>query len=122
MKRRSLISALGAATITGVHSAAPETSATICPDKINLAEPATAESLPLQMRIVAWNVACGQWCTPAQVSEAMLDDGHGCPDLVLLNEVPKFNQGVAAPDWSGEVARRLGLNYYYVGSISSANH
>lgn len=69
--------------------------------------------------IVAWNVACGQWCTPQQIADALADRK---PDLVLLNETPKFNSGVAAPDWSQQIADRLGLKHVYVGSISSANH
>jgi len=78
---------------------------------------------PGTLRLVAWNVACGQWCTPAQVADALKARFDGeAPDIVTLNEVPKFNQGDDAPDWSGEVARLLGLSHVYVGSVSSANH
>ena len=44
------------------------------------------------------------------------------PDLVLLNEVPKFNPGDDAADWSGRIAEKLELPFFYVGSISSAHH
>jgi len=113
MKRRSFLAAIGATTLSSAalgqandQSAGEEDT----PGHATAARP---------LRVVAWNVACGQWCTPEEVADALAPQK---PDIVLTNETPKFNRGVATADWSGEIARRLGLAHVYVGSISSANH
>ena len=72
--------------------------------------------------VVAYNVACGQWTTPEEVADAL---AALKPDIVFLNEVPKANKGEdpkKLEDWSSRVAKKLGLDHVYVGTISSANH
>lgn len=73
----------------------------------------------IKLRIVAYNVACGQWSTPEQIAEVLKPMN---PDLVLLNEVPKANLGKDVKDWSLRVADALELEYVHVGTVSSANH
>ncbi|MEM9415039.1 MAG: endonuclease/exonuclease/phosphatase family protein [Planctomycetota bacterium] len=116
MKRRTFVKLTGAA---GAALAAGGLS----PQAAQAQEGVGDIANPSAMRVVAWNVACGQWCTPEQVADALKARFDGeAPDIVTLNEVPKFNQGDDAPDWSGEVARLLALSHVYVGSVSSANH
>jgi len=72
-----------------------------------------------KLRVVAYNVACGQWATPeriAQELEALK------PDIVLLSEVPKVNRGKKVKDWSRRMADALNLDYVHVGTVSSAGH
>ena len=80
---------------------------------------AQGEDNTTRLRVVAYNVACGQWATPEQVATSfkLLK-----PDIVFLNEVPKANVGEDVKDWSHQVAEKLGLNHVYVGDSSSANH
>jgi len=111
MKRRSFLASLSLAAVAAAKSALGQQNG---PSPQQESSPA-----PDRLRIVTWNVACGQWCTPREVANALVDRK---PDLVLTNETPKFNQGMAAPDWSGEIARHLGLTHVYVGSVSSAHH
>ncbi|MBT6644060.1 MAG: prolyl oligopeptidase family serine peptidase [Planctomycetaceae bacterium] len=72
-----------------------------------------------KFRVVAYNVACGQWATPEQIAEMFKPLN---PDVVLLNEAPKANPGKKVKDWSLRVAEALDLNYVHVGTVSSANH
>ncbi|HBE96851.1 MAG TPA: hypothetical protein DDW68_06730, partial [Verrucomicrobiales bacterium] len=55
-----------------------------------LAQPAVAESGTqdgtTKLRVVAYNVACGQWATPEQIAGLLKPLN---PDIVLLSEVPK---------------------------------
>ncbi len=74
---------------------------------------------PVTLKVIAYNVACGQWTTPEQVAEALRPMS---PDIVFLNEVPKANRGKDVEDWSSRVAKKLNLPYVYVGSLSSARH
>jgi len=59
-----------------------------------LALPAAAEESTrgstTKLRVVAYNVACGQWATPEQIAELLKPLK---PDIVLLSEVPKANPG-----------------------------
>ncbi len=80
---------------------------------------ALGENNTIRLRLVAYNVACGQWTTPEQVASSLMPLK---PDIVFLNEVPKANAGEKVKDWSHRVAEKLGLNYVYVGAISSADH
>ena len=67
-----------------------------------------------KLRVVAYNVACGQWATPeriAQELEALK------PDIVLLSEVPKVNRGKKVKDWSRRMADALNLDYVHVGTV-----
>lgn len=85
-----------------------------------LALPAAAEQdSTIKLRVVAYNVACGQWATPEQIAE-LLEPLK--PDVVLLSEVPKANPGEEVKDWSQRMAEALGLGHVYVGTVSSANH
>lgn len=114
MDRRIFLASVSSAAIGGsVSIGAAATSAK--DDDHREGKPAESN----RITIVAWNVACGQWCTAEQVADALADRK---PDLLLLNETPKFNTGVAAADWSQQIGDRLGLKHVYVGSISSANH
>ena len=72
-----------------------------------------------KLRVVAYNVACGQWATPEQIA-GLLEPLN--PDIVLLSEVPKPNQGKDVKDWSLRVAEALGLKHVHVGTSSSAGH
>ena len=42
-----------------------------------------------KLRVVAYNVACGQWATPEQIA-GLLEPLN--PDIVLLSEVPKLTK------------------------------
>lgn len=72
-----------------------------------------------KLRVVAYNVACGQWATPEQIAELLKPLN---PDIVLLSEVPKANKGKEVKDWSLRVAEALDLKHVHVGTSSSANH
>ncbi len=77
------------------------------------------EESTTKLRVVAYNVACGQWATPEQIAELLKPLNA---DIVLLSEVPKANRGEKVKDWSLRVAEALGLEHAHVGTVSSANH
>ena len=82
--------------------------------------PAAAEQdSTTKLRVVAYNVACGQWATPEQIGELLKPLK---PDIVLLSEVPKANPGKDVKDWSHRMAEALDLDYVHVGTVSSAGH
>ena len=70
-------------------------------------------------RVIAYNVACGQWATPEQIAELLKPLN---PDIVLLSEVPIANKGKKVKDWSLRLAEALGLGHVHVGTSSSAGH
>ena len=72
-----------------------------------------------KLRVVAYNVACGQWATPERIAGELKALK---PDIVLLSEVPKANRGKKAKDWSQRLADKLGLDHVQVGVVSSAGH
>ena len=72
-----------------------------------------------KLRVLAYNVACGQWATPEQIAEVLKPLN---PDIVLLSEVPKANRGKKVKDWSHRLGDALGLGHVRVGMVSSANH
>ena len=74
---------------------------------------------PEKLRVVAYNVACGQWATPERIAKELKDLK---PDIVLLSEVPKANRGKKVKDWSRRLADALDLDHVEVGTVSSANH
>jgi endonuclease/exonuclease/phosphatase family metal-dependent hydrolase len=80
---------------------------------------ATEQGDAPKIRVVAYNVACGQWATPEQLAE-LLEPLE--PDIVLLSEVPKANPGNDVKDWSQRLADALDLDHVHVGTVSSANH
>jgi len=88
-----------------------------------LALPAAAEQdgqgSTTKLRVVAYNVACGQWATPEQIADLLKPLK---PDIVLLSEVPKANPGKQVKDWSHRLAEALELGHVHVGTVSSANH
>jgi endonuclease/exonuclease/phosphatase family metal-dependent hydrolase len=85
-----------------------------------LALPAAADQAnTTKLKVVAYNVACGQWATPEQIAELLKPLK---PDIVILSEVPKANRGKDARDWSRRLAEQLGLKHVHVGTISSAGH
>lgn len=79
----------------------------------------SGERTPAKLRVVAYNVACGQWATPERIAEELKDLK---PDIVLLSEVPKANRGKKVKDWSRRLADALDLDHVEVGTVSSANH
>lgn len=72
-----------------------------------------------KLRVVAYNVACGQWATPEQIAEVLKPLN---PDIVMLSEVPKANRGKKVKDWSHRLAEALDLDHVHVGTSSSAGH
>ena len=82
------------------------------------AEPAKQDSTT-KLRVIAYNVACGQWASPERIAEELKALK---PDIVLLSEVPKVNRGKKVKDWSQRLADALGLDHVHVGSVSSAGH
>ena len=72
-----------------------------------------------KIRVVAYNVACGQWATPERIAKELKVLK---PDIVLLSEVPKANRGKKVKDWSQRLADALGLDHVHVGTVSSAGH
>ena len=72
-----------------------------------------------KIRVVAYNVACGQWATPERIAQELKVLK---PDIVLLSEVPKANRGKKAKDWSHRLADALDLDHVHVGTVSSAGH
>jgi endonuclease/exonuclease/phosphatase family metal-dependent hydrolase len=72
-----------------------------------------------KLRVIAYNVACGQWATPEQIAELLKPLN---PDILLLSEVPIANKGKNVKDWSQRMAEALGLGHVHVGAVSSANH
>ena len=79
----------------------------------------TGEGTPAKIRVVAYNVACGQWATPERIAKELKALK---PDVVLLSEVPKANRGKKVKDWSRRLADALDLDHVEVGTVSSANH
>ena len=72
-----------------------------------------------KLRVIAYNVACGQWATPEQLAELLKPLN---PDILLLSEVPIANRGKDVKDWSQRMAEALGLKHVHVGTSSSAGH
>jgi len=73
----------------------------------------------IKLRVIAYNVACGQWATPERIAQELKVLK---PDIVLLSEVPKVNRGKKVKDWSQRLADALGLDHVHVGTVSSAGH
>lgn len=72
-----------------------------------------------KLRVIAYNVACGQWATPEELAELLKPLN---PDILLLSEVPIANRGKDVKDWSLRLAEALGLKHVHVGTSSSAGH
>ena len=79
----------------------------------------TNQASATKLRVVAYNVACGQWATPERIAQELKVLK---PDIVLLSEVPKANRGKKVKDWSHRLADALDLDHVHVGTVSSAGH
>ena len=64
------------------------------------------------VRVAAYNVAAGEWGSPERVGEIFRQFD---PDVIGFNEVP-------GGDWTARVGSELGMEYAYVGAVSSAGH
>ena len=73
----------------------------------------------VKTRIIAYNIACAQWTTVEQVANELKPLQA---DVILLSEVPKLNENNQGKEWAETLAQQLGFKYYFIGSISSANH
>ena len=78
-----------------------------------------SQAKTFNLRVLAYNVACGKWTTPEKFAEFLKPLN---PDIVLLSEVPRLSRGKKGKDWSDRMADALGLGHVHVGSVSSANH
>ena len=66
----------------------------------------------LRVRVVAYNVEKGSRASPEEIAGLFTKFK---PDLVGFNEVP-------GGDWTAQVGVFLGMEYVYLGNISSAHH
>ena len=66
----------------------------------------------VKIRVGAYNVLFGKYGTPKQFGDALKKYNF---DIIGFNEAPDG-------EWTKEVGKFLGMNYAYVGKISSANH
>lgn len=66
----------------------------------------------VEIRLAAYNVLFGNWGTPKRIGEMFKPYNL---DVICFSEVPDG-------DWTSQVGETLGMNYSYVGKISSANH
>ncbi|MBN2377879.1 MAG: endonuclease/exonuclease/phosphatase family protein [Sedimentisphaerales bacterium] len=73
---------------------------------------AALENSPVKIRIAAYNVLFGNWAQPERIGEMFKPYNL---DIIGFSEVPDG-------DWTARVGRILGMDYVYVGKISSANH
>ncbi|HAR64955.1 MAG TPA: hypothetical protein DCR55_01890 [Lentisphaeria bacterium] len=78
--------------------------------QVCLAAPAPDQAI--SVRVAAYNVEFGKSTTPEQVGEMFQPYNL---DIIGFNEVPDG-------DWTARVGTVLGMEYSYVGKISSANH
>ena len=67
---------------------------------------------PVVVRVAAYNVEFGKSTTPEEIGEMFKSYNL---DIIGFNEVPDG-------DWTARVGKVMGMNYSYVGKISSANH
>ncbi|MFP6722906.1 MAG: endonuclease/exonuclease/phosphatase family protein [Candidatus Poribacteria bacterium] len=65
-----------------------------------------------QVRLASYNVLFGNWAEPERIGEMFKPYQL---DVIGFSEVP-------GGDWTERVGRILGMEYTYVGEISSANH
>lgn len=66
----------------------------------------------VRIRVATYNVEFSSNTTPEQIGEMFIPYNL---DLIGFNEVPDG-------DWTARVGNVLGMDHYYVGKISSANH
>lgn len=74
--------------------------------------PTTKKPLTSRIRVAAYNVLFGIWAEPETVGEMLKAYDL---DIIGFSEVPEG-------DWTERVGKKIGMNYSYVGNISSANH
>lgn len=70
------------------------------------------KALSIEMRLAAYNVLFGNWGSPKRIGEMFKPYNL---DIICFSEVPDGN-------WTALVGKELGMEYAYVGKISSANH
>ena len=80
-----------------------------CAGRVVHATPAPDQSV--KVRVAAYNVEFGSNATPEQIGNMFKPYKL---DIIGFNEVPDG-------DWTGRVGKELGMNYSYVGKISSAS-
>ncbi|MDE0577505.1 MAG: hypothetical protein OSB39_11205, partial [Opitutales bacterium] len=66
----------------------------------------------IHVRVAAYNVEFGKNATPEEIGGMFKPYNL---DIIGFNEVPDG-------DWTARVGKVLGMQYSYVGKISSANH
>ena len=64
------------------------------------------------VRVAEYNVLFGNWGSPERIADMFKPHNF---DIIGFNEVPN-------EEWTAQVGKSIGLNYAYVGKISSANH
>jgi len=92
--------------ILGVTASAIFLIGTVCSTRA-----AGAEEAP-RVRVAAYNVQFGKWCTPEQVGEMFKEYDF---DVIGFGEVPKG-------DWTARVGKVLGMKHVYVGKHSPYNY
>ena len=73
---------------------------------------AHAPDKPITVRVASYNVEFGKSATPEQIGEMFKPYNL---DIIGFDEAPDG-------DWTARVGKVLGMEYCYVGKISSANH
>ena len=73
---------------------------------------ASATDKPITIRVAAYNVEFSKSATPEQIGEMFKPYKL---DIIGFNEAPDG-------DWTARVGKVLGMQYSFVGKISSANH
>jgi endonuclease/exonuclease/phosphatase family metal-dependent hydrolase len=73
---------------------------------------ASATDKPITIRVAAYNVEFGKSATPEEIGEMFKPYKL---DIIGFNEAPDG-------DWTARVGKVLGMQYNFVGKISSANH
>ncbi|MHC4982754.1 MAG: endonuclease/exonuclease/phosphatase family protein, partial [Planctomycetota bacterium] len=68
--------------------------------------------VPQGVRVAAYNVQFGKWCTPEQVGEMFKEYDL---DIIAFGEVP-------AGDWTARVGKVLGMEHCYVGKHTPYNY
>jgi maltose 6'-phosphate phosphatase len=66
----------------------------------------------VEIKLAAYNVLFGNWGTPKRIGEMFKQYNL---DVICFSEVPDG-------EWTAKVGKELGMDYTYVGKISSANH
>ena len=79
---------------------------------VGVSHVASATDKPITIRVAAYNVEFSKSATPEQIGEMFKPYKL---DIIGFNEAPDG-------DWTARVGKVLGMQYRFVGKISSANH